>query len=299
MEHGLVFNLQRFSLHDGPGIRTTVFLKGCALSCSWCHNPESQSSEPEVLVLEDRCIRCGVCVEACPAEVPVPGGGRGAEEVALCSVCGACVEICPSGARRIAGHETDVESLLGELLRDRVFFDQSGGGVTFSGGEPLHQAAFLRRALAACRRAGLHTAVDTCGLASRDELLAVAELTDLFLYDVKLIDDRRHREHTGAGNRRILANLETLIATRRRVWLRVPVIPGVNDDRANLDGIAALAASLPRIERICLLPYHRTGERKLERLGRSPGAPLTAPPEPMSQAVARFEAVGLTPQIGG
>lgn len=299
MKNGLVFNLQRFSLHDGPGIRTTVFLKGCALSCSWCHNPESQATEPEVMVLEDRCIRCGVCVEACPAEVPVPGGGRGAEEVALCSVCGACVEVCPSGARRIAGRETDVDSLLAELERDRVFFDQSGGGVTFSGGEPLHQADFLRRALATCRREGLHTAVDTCGLAAPDELMAVAELTDIFLYDVKLIDDGRHREHTGAGNARILANLRKLVEARRRVWLRVPVIPGVNDDRDNLDGIAALAASLPAIERICLLPYHRTGERKLERLGRPLEAHPMAPPEPMGQVAARFEAVGLTCQIGG
>ena len=299
MRRGLVFNLQRFSLHDGPGIRTTVFLKGCALSCSWCHNPESQASEPEIMVLEDRCIRCGVCVEACSAEVPVPGGGRAAEDVASCSVCGACVEVCPSGARRIAGREIGVDALLDELARDRVFFDQSGGGVTFSGGEPLHQARFLRQALAVCRGAGLHTAVDTCGLASRDELLAVADLADLFLYDVKLIDDERHREHTGAGNVRVLANLRTLIEARRRVWLRIPVIPGVNDDRANLDGIAELAASLPGNERVCLLPYHRTGERKLERLGRSPGPHPTAPPVPLSQAVARFEAVGLTPQIGG
>jgi len=131
MRRGLLFNLQRFSLHDGPGIRTTVFLKGCALSCSWCHNPESQAPDPEVMVSADRCIRCGACVEACAADVPVPGGGRGAEAVDLCSVCGACVEACPSGARQIAGREIDVSSLVEELLRDRIFFDQSGGGATF------------------------------------------------------------------------------------------------------------------------------------------------------------------------
>lgn len=301
MQRGLIFNLQRFCLHDGPGIRTTVFLKGCALSCSWCHNPESQSAEPEVMVLEERCIRCGLCVEACPQLLPVPGGGRQAEDVPLCAVCGACVEVCPSAARRIEGREIDAEALALEVLRDRVFFDQSDGGVTFSGGEPLHQPAFLRQALSACRKEGLHTAVDTCGLAPRDEILAVAALTDLFLYDVKFIDDRRHREHTGAGNEAILANLSALIEAGRSIWLRVPVIPDVNDDRENLDGIAGLAASLPGVERVCLLPYHRNGERKLARLGRRVGAQETLPPEAaqMQRAAARFEAVGLTPEIGG
>jgi pyruvate formate lyase activating enzyme len=301
MQRGLVFNLQRYCLHDGPGIRTTVFLKGCALSCSWCHNPESQAATPEVMVLEDRCIRCGFCVEACPEQVPVPGGGRTVEQVSHCIVCGACVEACPSGARQIAGRRIEAEDLAEEVLRDRVFFDQSGGGVTFSGGEPLHQATFLRQALSACRLAGLHTAVDTCGLAPRDVLLDIAELTDLFLYDVKFIDDERHREHTGAGNGTILENLSALIEADRRIWLRVPVIPGVNDDRENLDGIADLAASLHGVERVCLLPYHRNGERKIARLGRRPEPRETLPPEreQMRQAAASFEAVGLTPEIGG
>lgn len=303
MRHGLVFNLQRFSLHDGPGIRTTVFLKGCALSCSWCHNPESQATSPEVMVLEERCIRCGACVAACPAEspVPAPGGGRQAEEISGCLVCGACVEACPTGARRIAGYRVELEELVEEILSDRVFFEQSGGGVTFSGGEPLHQAAFLLQALEACRREGLHTAVDTCGLASGEELVSVAALTDLFLYDVKFVDDRRHREHTGVGNERILANLRMLVDQGRRIWLRVPVIPGVNDDRDNLDGVAELAASLPGVERVCLLPYHRTGESKLARLGRSEerGEAETLGTGGIGMATACFEAAGLTPQIGG
>ncbi len=301
MRRGLVFNVQRFSLYDGPGIRTTVFLKGCALSCSWCHNPESRAPSPEVMVLEDRCIRCGVCVATCPSAIPVPGGGRGAEEVARCTVCGACVEVCPSGARRIAGREVDAAALVDEILADRVFFEQSGGGVTFSGGEPMHQGEFLREALEGCRRAGLHTAVDTCGLAPRDQLLAVAELTDLFLFDVKFVDERRHREHTGAGNETILANLGALIEAERRVWLRVPVIPGINDDRENMNAIAHLAAGLPSVERICLLPYHRNGERKLARLGRPAERRETLAPEAdeMLRTAARFEAVGLTPKIGG
>ena len=165
MPSGLIFNLQRFSLHDGPGIRTTVFLKGCALSCSWCHNPESQSASAEVLVLEDRCIRCGACVEACPSDVPVPAAGRALEDALQCEVCGACADACPTEARQVAGREMEAHALAREVLRDRVFFDQSGGGVTFSGGEPLHQAGFLGAALEACREVGLHVTVDTCGLA--------------------------------------------------------------------------------------------------------------------------------------
>jgi pyruvate formate lyase activating enzyme len=301
MPHGLVFNVQRFSLQDGPGIRTTVFLKGCALSCPWCHNPESRSARPQVMVRVERCIGCGACVEACPHGVPLPGAGRRFEDAGACTVCGACVEACPTEARRIAGREVESTELVAEVLRDRVFFDQSGGGVTFSGGEPLRQAAFLRSTLLACREEHLHTAVDTCGLASRDDLLAAAELADLFLYDVKFVDERRHREHTGVGNGSILANLEALTAMHGAVWLRVPVIPGVNDDAANLDGIARLASKLPGVRKICLLPYHRTGESKLESLGEtSEMERVEAPaPESMRRAAARFEAVGLTPTIGG
>jgi pyruvate formate lyase activating enzyme len=301
MQSGLIFNVQRFSLHDGPGIRTTVFLKGCALSCSWCHNPESQSTRPEVMVNEERCIRCGSCVAACATGVPAPGDGRGAEDLSLCTVCGACVDACPTEARQLAGREIDVATLVEEIARDRIFFDQSGGGVTFSGGEPLHQAEFLKAALTECRAAGLHSAVDTCGLATRDELLAMAELADLVLYDLKLADDLRHREHTGVGNEAILGNLRALAESHPAIWLRVPLIPGINDDRENLDGIAELAASLPAVERICLLPYHRTGEGKQERLGLHTGPLKTTPPstEQVEQAAARFEAHGLTLQIGG
>ena len=304
MQHGLVFNVQRFSLHDGPGIRTTVFLKGCALSCPWCHNPESRSTKPEVMVRVERCIGCGACVEACPHGLPLPGEGRRAEDIDSCAVCRACAEVCPTEARKIAGREVESAALVAEILRDRVFFDESGGGVTFSGGEPLRQAAFLMTTLSACRGEDLHTAVDTCGLASRDDLLAAAELADLFLYDVKFIDEARHREHTGVGNEEILANLETPAGVHDEVWMRVPVIPGINDDADNLDGIARLAARLPGVRKICLLPYHRTGESKLESLGRSPEASTmtgVVPPtaQRMRQAAARFEAVGLAPTIGG
>ncbi len=296
---GRVFNVQRFSLHDGPGIRTTVFFKGCPLHCTWCHNPEGLASAPEVLVVESRCIDCGACVDACPSGVAAVAGW-GADGRTLCTACATCVEACPAEARQIAGRDVTVPELLAEIVRDRVFFE-GGGGVTFSGGEPLLQLRFLEGMLEACRAAGLHTAVDTSGLAPLKHLLRIAPLTDLLLYDVKLVDEVRHRSHTGVSNATILSNLEALTRVHDAIWLRIPVVPGVNDDDANMQATAALAARLSSIRRVSLLPYHRLGADKLRRLKSTERLNRTEPPTRarMDELAAGFAAVGVTTTIGG
>jgi len=290
---GRIFNVQRYSLHDGPGIRTTVFLKGCPARCLWCHNPESQSFAPEVLVVETRCVSCGTCATVCAHGAPPPGSS-------LCTACGACVEACPAAARQLAGRETTVDAVIEEVLRDRVFYEESGGGVTFSGGEPLAQPEFLKRLLEACRAAGLHTAVDTCGFASRERLLALAPLVDLFLFDVKLVDDARHLSLTGVPAAPILDNLRALAAVHANLWIRVPIVPGHTDGEADLAATAALVAGLPGVRRVSLLPYHRTGAPKARRLGREYALDALAPPPPerLESLAALFRDRGLAVQIG-
>jgi pyruvate formate lyase activating enzyme len=290
---GRIFDVQRFSLHDGPGIRTTVFLKGCPARCLWCHNPESQSFAPEVLVVETRCVSCGTCRSVCPHGAPLPGSG-------LCTACGACVEACPAGARRLAGRETTVGAVIEEVLRDRVFYEESGGGVTFSGGEPLAQPEFLRALLGACRDAGIRTAIDTCGFAPRERLLALAPLVDLFLFDVKLVDDARHRALTGLPVAPILDNLRALAAVHGNVWIRVPVVPGHTDAEDDLAATASLVAGLPGVRQVSLLPYHRTGAAKARRLGRDYPLDTLAPPSPerLAQLAALFHRHGLAVRIG-
>lgn len=315
-DQGLVFDIQRFSPHDGPGIRTTVFFKGCPLRCWWCHNPESLLPARELVLRPSRCGSCGSCVEACPGESAQPANGTDPSRNG-CTLCGSCTEACPAGAREMVGRMMTPEEVLEEVLRDRIFFEESGGGATFSGGEPLAQPGFLRRCLEMCRRHEIHTTVDTSGQAATEDLLEVAGLTDLFLFDVKLMDDEGHRRLTGVSNRTLLGNLRVLAERHPRIWLRVPVIPGFTDTDANVNATASLAASLPGLERVCLLPYHRAGTGKLQRAGTgqqrhgeseaaqgeasSDWMPVLSPPSQKKlQAMAeRFEAAGLTTSVGG
>jgi pyruvate formate lyase activating enzyme len=305
MEDGLVFNIQRYSIHDGPGIRTTVFLKGCPLDCWWCHNPESQSGEPEIVAIEGRCIRCGECRKACPQEGRAARGDPAASKEPprdfRCIRCGACVAACPTGARQMVGRRMTVAEVVAEVLKDRVFYEESGGGVTISGGEPLMQPRFLVGLLASCRTQGIHTAVDTCGYAPPADLLAAAPLADLFLYDLKLMDDAGHRRYTGASNATVLDNLRALGRVHDRIWIRVPIIPGVNDDAENLEAAARLAASIPGVRQVNLLPYHEAGAYKSPRLGKPYRLGVAAPAAPasMNEAAARFRAAGLNVMIGG
>ena len=301
MESGLVFNIQKYSLQDGPGIRTTVFLKGCPLCCAWCHNPEGQSAEPEIMLIENRCIGCGACRRACPFTQALDAAQPLPTRPEDCTLCGACVEACPTGARQMVGQPMTTEEAMKEVTKDEVFFEESQGGVTISGGEPLSQPAFLKELLAACRARGLHTAVDTCGFGCTDNLLEVAQLADLMLFDLKHMDDDAHRRYTGVSNRPILANLKALDEVHQNIWLRVPLIPGINDSRENLEAIARLAMSLAGVHKVTLLPYHRTGVGKFRRLGRECRLDGLEPPSPeqMHTAAAVFDSFGVPSTVGG
>ncbi len=301
MQTGLVFNIQKYSIHDGPGIRTTVFFKGCTLRCWWCHNPESQSVDPELSLIDKRCLQCGQCLEVCPfgderADAVLPHVDR-----QRCIRCGECVEACATGAREMVGRAMTVDDALGEILKDRIFYDDSGGGATMSGGEPIMQPQFCRELLAACRSEGIHTAVDTCGAVPREDLVSVAPLTDLFLYDIKVIDEQTHREHTGATNKAILDNLRELGRVHDNIWVRIPVVPGLNDTVQDMREIAHFAASTDGVRQINLLPYHEMGSGKTQRLG-SLRPPVSAPApsgeamEALAEAVRDF---GLNVIIGG
>ena len=301
MPSGLVFNIQKYSLHDGPGIRTTVFLKGCPLCCAWCHNPESISPRRELLVVEGRCAVCGECRHACPFAEQIPGDGVLPSRNKQCILCSECVEACPTGARQMVGREMTVEEVMLEVLRDRVFYEESGGGVTFSGGEPLMQPQFVLALVEACREHGLHTTIDTCGFGYIDHLLTLAPLTDLFLYDLKFMDDAKHREFCGVSNTPILANLQRLTQVHQNICLRVPLIPGVNDSEENLEGLARWATSLPGVRHVNLLPYHPTGVQKFKRLGHVYQLDPVTPPssERLQAATALFRRFGFETSAGG
>ncbi len=311
---GVVFRIERFAIHDGPGIRTTVFLKGCPLRCSWCHSPESQSPLPEFMPLADRCLACGSCVAACPQHAIAAPGARGRED--LCRLCGSCVRACPTGARTIVGDEMSIDSLMDLVERDRVFYDESRGGVTFSGGEPLMQSAFLEALVEECRARRIHVAVDTSGLGDGDVLDRLRP--DLFLFDVKAIEDTLHRAIAGVSNRAILANLGRVA---RRVQdgpragsdpaspgarpetnlvVRFPLVPGVNDADDNIRDIGRVVSSLG-ISRMDVLPYHRAGVAKYERLGRPYTLASTEPPtaERVQEVVDMLSEYRLTVRVGG
>ncbi len=277
---GTIFDIQRFAVHDGPGIRTTVFCKGCPLACAWCHNPESIRREPDLSYVPERCIRCGCCLEACLQQAHRIEDEVHTLDRERCVVCGACANECPAEALEIVGREITVEEAMREIEADRPFYESSGGGMTLSGGEPTAQFAFARDLLAEAKRRGIHTCLDTCGLTAWERLAALLPPVDLFLYDIKDTDPQRHRRFTGVGNEEIIANLHRLSEAGARIILRCPMIPNVNADDEHLARIAELAVALPAIEEVHLLPYHGLGRSKHARLGTvRPELPAQAPSE--------------------
>jgi len=296
---GLIFDIQRYSIHDGPGIRTLVFMKGCPLSCIWCCNPESQSPSQEIMVTPNKCIGCKRCIEVCPTGAAEKKDPLEARE--LCIVCGSCVKACPSTARRLVGHYMSLEEVMEEVEKDFPFYQRSGGGMTVTGGEPLMQADFVRMLLKSCQEKGIHTAIETCGYARWEDFKNVLEYVDLTLYDIKYMNNEKHRELMGVGNELILQNAKKVAKLGKDMVIRVPVIPDCNDSLENMEAIAEFARTLEGVEEIHLLPYHRLGESKYDRLGKSYKLKGVKPldKESLSKQKKIIESYQLKVQVGG
>ena len=264
---GVIFDIKRYSIHDGPGIRTTIFLKGCPLSCWWCHNPESQSAFSEVIYRPDRCIGCGACEAVCPVGAIALTQRGYVADPDRCTGCGECARVCPAEAREMIGRVVNVEDILKEIEKDVLFFDESGGGVTFSGGEPLSQPGFLAEILKACSERDIHTVVDTCGFAPREAFEKIEPFVRLFLFDLKIMDPEIHRNFTSVSNELILSNLQWLSDQGAKVIIRIPVIPGVNDNEENMEATGKFLAGLPSRPEVNLLPYHASAREKYRRFG--------------------------------
>jgi len=262
---GIIFNVQRFSLHDGPGIRTTVFLKGCPLTCRWCQNPEGICRETVLFRYENKCIICGSCVKSCPEEAFIISNGVPQIDRSRCSLCLNCVNICPVEAIQAAGRIIDVKSLVKEVLKDRIIFEESGGGVTVSGGEPFSQPVFLLSFLKALKNENVHTVIETSGFAPWHDIEAVLKWTDLILYDLKLIDREKSKIYTGTDSRLMLENLKMLLKNDHNVRIRMPLVPTVNDDRESLKLAAdfLLGCGANELE---IIPYHNLGTSKYVHL---------------------------------
>jgi pyruvate formate lyase activating enzyme len=300
---GTIFNIQHYSIHDGPGIRTDVFLKGCFLRCAWCQNPESQALKPELFCFEEKCTGCGRCVTVCPEKAIQITGKKSITDRSKCRGCGQCVQVCPDEARSLMGKEMTVQEVFEDVKGDVNFYKRSGGGVTLTGGEPLFQPDFSRELLSICRQAGIHTAIETCGYANWETLKDVLQFTDLVLYDLKHMDSEKHRQYTGVPNKLSLSNVQKIYHELKiPVWARIPVIPGYNDSNENIrDTAKFVSAELGKTVPVHLLAYHQLGETKYERLGKE-GEKLFITP-PAKERILELEKIavsyGLDTHIGG
>lgn len=302
MNSGIFFDIKRYSINDGPGIRVTVFLKGCPLSCVWCHNPESISPKVQKMYSHSKCIGCSDCVEHCPENALTLTNEGIITQVEACTLCGICAEVCPTKAMEMTGKLDTVDNIMKMIERETVFMDQSEGGVTFSGGEPLRQSEFLIELLDACGRNGIHRTVDTSGFANTETLLEVAKRTDHFLYDLKMMNSEKHKKYTGVPNEKILSNLKILAETGASINIRIPFIKGVNSDNENMEETAIFIAGLSGEKKIVnLLPYHNIMTKKYQKLGGNYHQDELSEPsmEDKKTALAIFEKHGIKAIIGG
>lgn len=299
--HGYIFDIKRYAIHDGPGIRTTVFFKGCPLRCRWCHNPESWKGGPEPSLRRGRCIRCGRCVKACPHDAISLTNEFPVTDVSKCTLCGECLDHCLNDAREIVGRRVTVPEVMVEIEKDVIFYDQSGGGATFSGGEVLMQPDFLIGLLDACRAKQVHSAIDTTCYAGADVIQRVADAADLFLCDIKHMDSDTHARFTGVHNERILANIQLLAKAGKAIFIRIPIVPGFNDDIINIQNTAQFVKSLRTVNRVDILPYNRGGLEKSVRLSDEFELMQTTPPDEsrMEELAAMLRGFGFEVKIGG
>lgn len=301
MQSGIIFAIKRYAIHDGPNIRTTVFLKGCPLRCTWCHNPEGINRNVSVISDFTKCVTCGECVSTCPTGSLQRVNGRISKQPTKCSLCQNCTTTCPAVVHEPTGWQISVAELMGEICRDLPFFDGSQGGVTFSGGEPLMQAEFLLETLKACGEIGIHRVVDTCAYAATELLLQVAKQTDLFLLDLKVVDSSLHQHYTGKKNELILHNIKALARNGSALRLRIPLVDGVNNDVHSLRKCGAFIKTLPGVEEVDLLPFHAIAATKYTKLGLvNPSAQLRSiAPSEVEKASNVLLEMGIKVRVGG